>query len=323
VDVDGNPRCRSAEAAHASAGQPDVPLREELAEAVELVLPRLGVEHTVVEVRVQRRDAGLCARRADSAVPERAVGQSVSLDCRRVRLDPDPRRHANLPALDEEIQVRMHVEEDELVRLGRQAGLARERHRIRRRWPRWSGTRPERSDGDQYGQPSHRGNPMRGTLGLSQKEDEMTELASPPVEREQDLKRISHWIGGRLVEGESGRSGPVYNPARGIQTGVVDFATAEEVDRAVQAAKEAFPAWRAMSLSRRTAIFFRIRDLVDQRREEIGRILTAEHGKVLSDAMGEVARGLEVVEYSCGIPELLKGGFTEQASTGIDVYSIR
>src|SRR2546430_14681279 len=151
----------------------------------------------------------------------------------------------------------------------------------------------------------------------------MTELATPPVEREQDVKRISHWIGGRTVEGESGRSGPVYDPARGVQTGAVDFATAEEVDRAVQAAKEAFPAWRAMSLSKRTAIFFRIRELIDQHREDIGRILTVEHGKVLSDAMGEVARGLEVIEYCCGIPELLKGGFTEQASTGIDVYSIR
>src|SRR3982751_3870859 len=151
----------------------------------------------------------------------------------------------------------------------------------------------------------------------------MTELASPPVEREQDVKRISHWIGGRLVEGESGRSGPVYNPARGVQTGAVDFATVEEVDRAVQSAKEAFIEWRAMSLSKRTAILFRVRDLVDQRREDIARFLTAEHGKVLSDAMGEVARGLEVIEYCCGIPELLKGGFSEQASTGIDVYSIR
>ena len=84
----------------------------------------------------------------------------------------------------------------------------------------------------------------------------MTELATPPVEREQDVKRISHWIGGRIVEGTSGRSGPVYNPAKGIQTGAVDFATVEEVDRAVQAAKEAFHAWRAMSLSKRTAIFF-------------------------------------------------------------------
>jgi malonate-semialdehyde dehydrogenase (acetylating) / methylmalonate-semialdehyde dehydrogenase len=151
----------------------------------------------------------------------------------------------------------------------------------------------------------------------------MTELAAPPVEQEQELKRISHWIGGRSVAGESGRSGPVYNPALGRQTGTVDFATPEEVDRAVQAAKEAFASWRTVSLSKRTAIFFRIRDLVDEHREDIARFLTAEHGKVLSDALGEVARGLEVIEYCCGIPELLKGEFSEQASTGIDVYSIR
>jgi malonate-semialdehyde dehydrogenase (acetylating) / methylmalonate-semialdehyde dehydrogenase len=151
----------------------------------------------------------------------------------------------------------------------------------------------------------------------------MTELATPPVERAQDVKRISHWIGGRIVEGESGRSGPVYNPALGRQTGAVDFATPEEVDRAVQVAREAFTEWRAMSLSKRTAIFFQIRELVHDRSEEIARILTAEHGKVLSDAMGEVARGLEVIEFCCGIPELLKGDFSEQASSGIDVYSIR
>src|SRR5205085_9847621 len=95
------------------------------------------------------------------------------------------------------------------------------------------------------------------------------------------------------------------------------------IDRAVQAAKKAFAGWRTMSLSRRTDIFFRIRKLVDQHREDIAKLLTAEHGKVLSDAMGEVARGLEVVEFCCGIPELLKGDFSEQASTGIDVYSIR
>jgi len=151
----------------------------------------------------------------------------------------------------------------------------------------------------------------------------MTELATPPVEKDQDVKRISHWIGGRVVEGQSGRSGPVYNPALGKQTGEVDFATREEIDLAVQTAREAFPAWRAMSLSRRTALFFTIRELFDHHREDIARLLTAEHGKVLSDALGEVARGLEVIEYCCGIPELLKGEFSEQASTGIDVYSIR
>src|SRR5919202_4151565 len=148
----------------------------------------------------------------------------------------------------------------------------------------------------------------------------MTELATPPVAQEQDVTRISHWIGGRTVEGQSGRSGPVYNPAKGVQTGAVDFATAEEVDAAVQAARRAFPEWRATSLSKKSAILFRIRELVFERKDEIAAILTAEHGKVFSDAQGEVARGLEVIEYCCGIPELLKGGFSEQASTGIDVY---
>jgi malonate-semialdehyde dehydrogenase (acetylating)/methylmalonate-semialdehyde dehydrogenase len=151
----------------------------------------------------------------------------------------------------------------------------------------------------------------------------MTELASPPVEQEAAVKRISHWIGGVSVPGESGRSGPVYNPAQGVQTGEVDFASVEEVDRAVAAAKDAFPAWRATSLSRRAELFFRIRELVHRHREDIARLLTAEHGKVLSDATGEVTRGLEVIEHACGIPTLLKGGFSEQASTGIDVYSIR
>jgi malonate-semialdehyde dehydrogenase (acetylating)/methylmalonate-semialdehyde dehydrogenase len=152
----------------------------------------------------------------------------------------------------------------------------------------------------------------------------MTEIAeAPSAKRADEVKRINHWIGGVVVEGASGRSGPVYNPAAGAQTGEVDFATVEEVDRAVQAAKSAFSEWRAVSLSRRTEIFFRIRKLVDEHREDIAKILTAEHGKVLSDAKGEVARGLEVIEFCCGIPELLKGGFSEQASTGVDVYSIR
>ena len=135
--------------------------------------------------------------------------------------------------------------------------------------------------------------------------------------------RISHWIEGKVVEGTSGRSGPVYNPATGEQTGAVDFASVEEVDRAVAAAKAALPSWRRLSLSRRTELMFRIRQLVHEHREDIARFLTLEHGKVLSDALGEVARGLEVIDHACGIPTLLKGGFSEQASTGIDVYSIR
>src|SRR5918999_1208002 len=142
-------------------------------------------------------------------------------------------------------------------------------------------------------------------------------------ERDRGLSPVSHWIGGRIVPGESGRSGPVYNPATGEQTGEVDFASAEEFDSAVTAAKEAFPEWRAWSLSRRQELMFTIRQLAHDRLDDVARILTSEHGKVLSDARGEVQRGLEVIEYACGIPTLLKGGFSEQASTGIDVYSIR
>jgi malonate-semialdehyde dehydrogenase (acetylating) / methylmalonate-semialdehyde dehydrogenase len=136
-------------------------------------------------------------------------------------------------------------------------------------------------------------------------------------------KTIGHWIGGETVAGDSGRSGPVYNPATGEQSGEVAFASVEEIDRAVATAQEAFAQWRSVSLSKRADLFFRIHDLFDQHREDLARLLTAEHGKVLSDAMGEVQRGLEVIEYVCGIPTLLKGSYSEQAATGIDVYSIR
>jgi len=138
-----------------------------------------------------------------------------------------------------------------------------------------------------------------------------------------ELKLIDHWIGGEVVRGTSGRKGPVYNPATGEQTGEVDFAGVEEIDRAVAAAKAAFPEWRTWSLSKRADLMFRVYQLVDEHREDLARLLTAEHGKVLSDALGEVQRGIEVLEYVCGIPTLLKGGFSEQVSTGIDVYSIR
>jgi len=152
----------------------------------------------------------------------------------------------------------------------------------------------------------------------------MTEVAEQFTEEQSgEVARISHWIDGRRVEGTSGRSGPVYNPATGEQSGEVDFATPEEVDAAVQAAKRAFESWRAVSLSRRTELFFRIRELFHSHGDDLARLLTLEHGKVLSDAKGEIARGLEVIEFCCGIPELLKGSYSEQASTGIDVYSIR
>jgi malonate-semialdehyde dehydrogenase (acetylating)/methylmalonate-semialdehyde dehydrogenase len=152
----------------------------------------------------------------------------------------------------------------------------------------------------------------------------MTQVAQPTTDTTStNLPRVHHWIGGRRVPGTSGRHGPVFNPATGEVAREVDFASVEEVDAAVRTAHEAFPAWRATSLSRRTEIMFRIRNLVDEHRKDIAAFLTAEHGKVPTDALGEVARGLENLEFATGIPQLLKGSFSEQASTGIDVYQIR
>jgi len=137
------------------------------------------------------------------------------------------------------------------------------------------------------------------------------------------MNRINHWIDGKVVESTSGNSAPVYDPATGEQTGAVGLASVAEVDAAVAAAKAAFPEWRSTSLSKRAEVMFRMRELVDANRKEIATLLTAEHGKVLSDSLGEVARGLENIEYACGIPQLIKGDYSEQAASGIDVYSIR
>jgi malonate-semialdehyde dehydrogenase (acetylating)/methylmalonate-semialdehyde dehydrogenase len=137
------------------------------------------------------------------------------------------------------------------------------------------------------------------------------------------MNRISHWIDGRVVESTSGRSAVVFNPATGEQSGAVDLASVDEVDSAVASARAAFPEWRSTSLSKRAEVMFRLRELVDANRKEIASMLTAEHGKVLTDALGEVARGLENIEFACGIPQLIKGDYSEQAATGIDVYSIR
>jgi len=137
------------------------------------------------------------------------------------------------------------------------------------------------------------------------------------------MKRIGHWIDGKAVTGTSGREGVVWNPATGEQQAAVDLASTAELDAAVAVALAALPAWRATGLSRRAEVMFRLRDLIDANRKEVASLVTAEHGKVLSDALGEVARGLENVEFACGVPNLLKGGFTEQAATGVDVYSIR
>jgi malonate-semialdehyde dehydrogenase (acetylating) / methylmalonate-semialdehyde dehydrogenase len=136
------------------------------------------------------------------------------------------------------------------------------------------------------------------------------------------MKRIGHWIGGRVVPGTSGREGVVFNPAVGEEAAVVELASATEVDAAVASARDAYPGWRATSLAKRAEVLFNLHELVDANRKEIAALITSEHGKVLSDAEGEVARGLENVEFACGVPHLLKGGYSEQAAAGVDVYSI-
>ncbi|MGC5361701.1 CoA-acylating methylmalonate-semialdehyde dehydrogenase [Streptomyces sp. DT24] len=137
------------------------------------------------------------------------------------------------------------------------------------------------------------------------------------------MKTVDHWIGGRTVEGTSGDHGPITDPATGQVTGRVAFASAEEVDTAVAAAKAAYRAWGTSSLSTRTAVLFRYRALLDAHRDDIAALITAEHGKVRSDALGEVARGLEIVELACGITTQLKGELSTQVSHRVDVASIR
>ena len=137
------------------------------------------------------------------------------------------------------------------------------------------------------------------------------------------MKRVSHFINGAIYEGNSDRRGEIFNPATGQISGYVDLATREDVDRAVESAKNAFHLWRQSTLAKRTQVLFAFREILNSRKDEIARAITSEHGKVFSDALGEVTRGLEVVEFACGIPHLLKGGYSESASTGIDVYSIR
>jgi malonate-semialdehyde dehydrogenase (acetylating) / methylmalonate-semialdehyde dehydrogenase len=134
---------------------------------------------------------------------------------------------------------------------------------------------------------------------------------------------LAHWIDGQLVPSTSGRTSPVFNPATGEQTAEVGLASAAEVDNAVARAKAVAADWRRASLSRRSAVLFAFRELLHQRQDELAAIVTAEHGKVISDALGEIARGLENVEFATGVPHLLKGGFSEQAATDVDVYSIR
>ncbi len=135
--------------------------------------------------------------------------------------------------------------------------------------------------------------------------------------------RITHWINGATWTGTPARTGDVYNPATGEVTAKVDFASRATLDEAVAAAKAAFPAWRDASITKRTQVLFAFRELLNARKDELAAIITAEHGKVLSDAAGEVTRGQEVVEFACGIGHLFKGAFSEQVSAGVDVHSVR
>jgi len=135
--------------------------------------------------------------------------------------------------------------------------------------------------------------------------------------------RISHWIGGKAWDAPAGRTAEVTDPATGVVTGLVDLASVAEVDAAVASAVEAFAPWRRSSLSRRTSVLFAFRELLAANVDRVAAAITAEHGEVLGDAAGEVSRGLEVVEFACGIPHLLKGGHSEQVSTGVDVFSVR
>ncbi len=137
------------------------------------------------------------------------------------------------------------------------------------------------------------------------------------------MRTIPHWIGGKPTTGSSTRHSPVYDPATGQQQAEVVLATQADVDEAVRTARVAFAEWSQSSLSRRTKILFSFRELVNRRTGELATVISDEHGKTVADATGEVQRGLEVVEFACGIPTLLKGDYTDQASSGVDVYSFR
>jgi malonate-semialdehyde dehydrogenase (acetylating)/methylmalonate-semialdehyde dehydrogenase len=134
---------------------------------------------------------------------------------------------------------------------------------------------------------------------------------------------IGHWINNKAYPGTAGTTAPVTNPATGEITGELSLGGVEDARAVIDAAAAAFPAWRDTSLTKRTQILFNFRELLNNRKGELAEIITSEHGKVVSDALGEVSRGQEVVEFACGIPHLLKGGFTENASTKVDIYSIR
>nr|WP_317630009.1 CoA-acylating methylmalonate-semialdehyde dehydrogenase [Gordonia bronchialis] len=135
-------------------------------------------------------------------------------------------------------------------------------------------------------------------------------------------RTVTHWVNNEAFAGASSKTAPITNPATGEVTGEVALADLADARAVIDSAAAAFPAWRDTSLTKRTAVLFRFRELLNERKGELAEIITAEHGKVLSDALGEISRGQEVVEFACGIPHLLKGGYTENASTKVDVHSV-
>jgi malonate-semialdehyde dehydrogenase (acetylating) / methylmalonate-semialdehyde dehydrogenase len=148
-------------------------------------------------------------------------------------------------------------------------------------------------------------------------------MNAPDPSRPAALASIEHWIGGKLAPGQSGRRADVFNPATGQVSGRVALASTGEVAQAVAAAKAAFPRWADTPPVRRARVLFKFLELLNKHRDELAHLITAEHGKVFTDAQGEVTRGIEVVEFACGIPQLLKGDYTEQVSTGIDNWTMR
>ena len=137
------------------------------------------------------------------------------------------------------------------------------------------------------------------------------------------METVNHWIDGREFVSKSNRTAPVFDPALGVETKRVALANSEEISAAILSAKKAFPSWRDTSLAKRQAIIFNFRELLNSKKEDLAQIITSEHGKVLSDALGEITRGQEVVEFAVGIPHLMKGFYSEQVSSGVDVYSTR
>ncbi|MDN0075898.1 CoA-acylating methylmalonate-semialdehyde dehydrogenase [Crenobacter sp. SG2303] len=137
------------------------------------------------------------------------------------------------------------------------------------------------------------------------------------------MQTLQHFIAGRLVDGQSSRFGDVFNPATGAVARQVPLASAVEVDAAVAAARDAFPAWAATTPLRRARVMFKFKELLEQNAQALAELISSEHGKVVSDALGEITRGMEVIEFACGIPQLLKGEYSEQVGSGVDSFSLR